>query len=308
MGTLIRSAGATLGAFALVAGMTACSSDSQTDAGTGTGTDPSASAPAGAVKDEALAAMVPAEIAADGVLTIGTDASYAPGEFVDADGTTVVGFTADLMDAVGAVLGLDAQMNNAPFDSLVEGVKTGKYELGASSFTINAERQQQVDMPSYFNAGTSWAVAKGNPLAITPDEACGKRVAVQKATVQVPDIEARSTACTDAGNAAITIEQFQLQSDVTAAVVSGKDDAMLADSPVVGYAIAQTNDQMELTGEVYDAAPYGLAVPKDQGDYTAAIQGALQKLMDDGMYLEILTDWGVESGAITTSEVNPIQG
>ena len=188
MRNLIRTAGVTMGAFALVAGMTACSSGSETDTATGTGTDPSASAMAGPAKDEALAAMVPADIAADGVLTIGTDASYAPGEFIDADGTTVVGFTADLMDALGAVLGLDAQMNNAPFDSLVEGVKTGKYELGASSFTINAERQQQVDMPSYFNAGTSWAVAKGNPLGITPDEACGRRVAVQKATVQVPDI------------------------------------------------------------------------------------------------------------------------
>ncbi len=306
MARLMRTTGATLGAFALVAGMAACSSDSTTDAGSGS--SPSASAPAGAMaKDDALAAMLPAEVTSDGILTIGTDASYAPGEFVDADGTTVVGFTADLMAALGTVLGLEAQMNNAPFDSLVEGVKTGKYELGASSFTINPEREQQVDMPSYFNAGTSWAVAKGNPLGINPDEACGKRVAVQKATVQVPDIEARSKACTDSGMDAITIEQFQLQSDVTAAVVSGKDDAMLADSPVVGYAIAQTNDQLELTGDVYDAAPYGLAVAKDQGDYTAAIQGALQKLMDDGTYLQILTEWGVESGAITTSEVNPVQ-
>ena len=304
MRNLIRSAGVTLGAFALLAGTTACSSDSATD--TGTGTDPSASAMAVPVKDDALAAMVPAEFAADGILTIGTDASYAPGEFIDTDGTTVVGFTADLMAALGSVLGLEAQMNNAPFDSLVEGVKTGKYELGASSFTINPERQEQVDMPSYFNAGTSWAVETGNPMGITPDTACGKKVAVQKATVQIDDIEARSKACTDAGGEAITIEQYQLQSDATAAVVSGKDDAMLADSPVVGYAITQTGDALELTGDVYDAAPYGLAVPKDQGDYTKAIQGALQKLMDDGTYLEVLTKWGVESGAITTSEVNPV--
>jgi polar amino acid transport system substrate-binding protein len=48
-------------------------------------------------------------------------------------------------------------------------------------------------------------------------------------------------------------------------------------------------------------------VPKGQGDYTKAIQGALQKLMDDGTYLQILTSWGVQQGAVTASEVNPVQ-
>jgi len=187
----------------------------------------------------------------------------------------------------------------------VEGVKTGKYELGASSFTINAERQLQVDMVSYFLAGTSWAVATGNPMQITPDEACGKVVAVQRDTVQVADIEARSQVCVDAGKPEITIEQFQAQSDATAAVVTGKDDAMLADSPVVAYAIAQTGGKLEQVGEIYEAAPYGYAVPKDQGDYTQAVQGAVQKLIDDGTYLDILTLWGVQGGAVTTSEVNP---
>ena len=48
-------------------------------------------------------------------------------------------------------------------------------------------------------------------------------------------------------------------------------------------------------------------MPKGQGDFTKAIQGALQKLIDDGTYLKVLTNWGVESGAITKSEVNPVQ-
>jgi polar amino acid transport system substrate-binding protein len=293
---------ALVGAVALTVGLSGCSSSSDSgsaDAG-------SSSAPAVA-KDAALAALVPAEVAADGSLSIGTDASYAPNEFIDADGETIIGFDADLAKAVGQVLGLSATLQNAPFDSLVEGVKTGKYELGVSSFTINPEREKQVDMPSYFSAGTSWAAPKDNPNGITPDNACGRKIAVQKATVQVDDITARSKACTDAGKDAITIEQYQLQSDATAAVVSGKDDAMLADSPVAGYAITQTGDKLQLVGDTYDAAPYGYAVPKGMGDYTKAIQGALQKLIDDGTYAQILSAWGVESGAVTTSEVNPVQ-
>ena len=294
---------ALIGATALTLGLSGCSSSS--DSGS-TGGSATAVAPTVA-KDDALAALVPAEVASDGTLLIGTDASYAPNQFIDADGSTIVGFDVDLVKAVGQVLGLQAEMQNAPFDSLVEGVKTGKYELGVSSFTINAERQQQVDMPSYFSAGTTWAVPTGNPKGITPDNACGMRIAVQKATVQVEDITARSAACTEAGEDEITIEQYQLQSDATAAVVSGKDDAMLADSPIVAYAITQTGDKLEPAGDIYDAAPYGYAVPKGQGDFTKAIQGALQKLMDDGSYLQILTTWGVQSGAITTSEVNPVQ-
>ncbi|HSO04378.1 MAG TPA: transporter substrate-binding domain-containing protein, partial [Candidatus Limnocylindrales bacterium] len=175
------------GALALAVGLSGCSSSDDT------GSEPAASGTAATIaKDDALAALVPAEVAADGVLTIGTDASYAPGQFLDVDGETIIGFDVDLAKAVAQVLGLEPQMENAPFGSLVEGVKTGKYELGASSFTINAERQLQVDMVSYFMAGTSWAVAAGNPMQISPDDACGKVVAVQRDTVQVPDIEARS--------------------------------------------------------------------------------------------------------------------
>jgi polar amino acid transport system substrate-binding protein len=304
MGDTRKTTMLAIAAMVLAGGMAGCSSS---EAGSA---DPSgAESGSGAIsvaKDDALAAMVPADIASDGKLTVGTDASYAPSEFIGEDGTTIQGFDVDLVKAVGQVLGLEVEMQNAPFDSLVEGVKTGKFELGVSSFTINPERVQQVDMPSYFNAGTSWAAPAGNPEGLDPDNACGRKIAVQKATVQVDDITARSKTCTDSGNPAITIEQYQLQSDATAAVVSGKDDAMLADSPVVAYAIQQTGNQLETVGDTYDAAPYGYAVPKDEGEYTAAIQGALQKLMDDGTYLDVLTAWGVQSGAVTKSEVNPV--
>jgi polar amino acid transport system substrate-binding protein len=283
-------------AAGLVATLGACSS------GDSSGGGESGGAPAVA-KDDSLAALVPDSVASDGVLGVGTDASYAPNEFIEADGS-IVGFDIDLANAVAEVLGLRADVQNAPFDSLVSGVKTGKYELAVSSFTVNPERIEQVDMPSYFSAGTAWAVPKGNPQGISADDACGRKVAVQKATVQVDDITARSKECADAGKPAITIDQYQLQSDATAAVVSGKDDAMLSDSPVIAYAIQQTGDKLEQLGDIYESAPYGYAVPKAQGDYTKAIQGALQKLMDGGTYLEILKKWGVEAGAITTSELN----
>src|SRR3954470_11300524 len=294
-----RGASAALG-VALLAALAACGGGSSAGSSASSSAGASAGAAAGAAavtKDEALAKLLPASVSGKGTLTVGTDASYAPSEFVEADGKTISGFDVDLAKAVGQVLGVQVNLQNAPFGSIIQGVKSGKFDLGMSSFTINPDRVKQVDMVSYYSAGTSWAVPTGNPAGVTPDNACGKKVAVQKDTVQVDDITARSKKCMDAGKPAIAIEQFTLQSDVTSAVVTGKDDAELADSPVIAYAIKQTNGKLELVGDIYDSAPYGIVVPKAQGDYSKAIQGAVQKLIDSGAYADILKKWGVESGA-----------
>ena len=185
--------------------------------------------------DEALAAKVPAAIKSDGKVLIGTDSSYAPNEFLDTDGKTVIGFDVDLFNAVAAKLGLKTEWQSAVFDAIIPGLQSGKYEMGISSFTINDERKKQVNMVSYYNAGTQWGTKKGNPTGVQPDNACGKKVAVQTNTVQDTDdlSTKRQQACKSAGKPAITIDRYQRQDQATAAVVSGKDDAMLADSPVL---------------------------------------------------------------------------
>src|SRR5207244_684997 len=148
---------------------------------------------------------------------------YAPSEYLDTDGKTIIGFDVDLFKAVAAKLGLKTEWNSAKFDSIIPGVTSGKYQIGVSSFTINSAREAQTTMVSYYSAGTGWGAKKGT--SFDPDNACGKKVAVQTATVQADDVAARSKKCTDAGKAAIAIDQYQAQSDATNAVISGKDDA-----------------------------------------------------------------------------------
>jgi polar amino acid transport system substrate-binding protein len=283
-------------AAALTVSLAACGEESDTGSGAGA---PATSASA----DSALAAKVPAEIKSAGKIIIGTDSTYAPNEYLDTDGKTVIGFDVDLFNAVAAKLGLTTDWQSAKFDAIIPGVGSGKYNVGVSSFTVNAEREKQATMVSYFSAGTQWAAKKD--ATINPDDACGKKVAVQTGTVQVDDITARSKKCTGAGKPAIKIDQYQAQSDATNAVVSGKDDAMLADSPVGAYAVKQTNGQLALIGEIYDSAPYGYVLPKAQADFGDAIKQALAALIADGTYKTILTKWGVEGGAITDPAVNP---
>jgi polar amino acid transport system substrate-binding protein len=80
---------------------------------------------------------------------------------------------------------------------------------------------------------------------------------------------------------------------------------MLADSPVSAYAVDQTNGQLELLGDIYDSAPYGYVVAKDQTDFAQAIADAVKSLIDDGTYETVLKKWGVEGGAIDDPTVNP---
>jgi len=258
--------------------------------------------------DQALASNVPQAIASDGVIKVGSDTTYAPSEFLAEDGSTIVGFDVDLFTLVAQKLGLKAEFETAPFDSIIAGVGSGKYEAGVSSFTINPERLQQANMISYYSAGTQWSTKKGNPKKVNQDDACGLKIAVQKATVQVDDITARSEKCTAAGKPAIGIDQYDGQDEATAAVVSGKDDAGLADSPVMAYAVQKTNGQVELLGDIYDAAPYGYVVAKDQTQFAQAIVDAVKSLIDDGTYKQVLQKWGVEAGAIDNPTLNPAAG
>ena len=293
--------GALLGLVLTVALVAAGCGDDGADSGS-TGT----TAGAAPTVDEALAAKVPDTIKSDGKVLIGTDASYAPNEFLDADGKTVVGWDVDLFNAVAAKLGLQTEWQSATFDAIIPGVQSGKYEMGISSFTINDERKQQVNMVSYFTAGTQWGTKTGNPTGVQPDDACGKKVAVQTNTVQdTEDLPKRDEACTAAGKPAITVDRYQRQDQATAAVVSGKDDAMLADSPVLAYAVKQTNGQLELLGDIYDAAPYGYVIEKDQTEFAQAVADAVQALITDGTYKTILDKWGVGAGAIDNHAVNP---
>jgi polar amino acid transport system substrate-binding protein len=298
--------GTLLGLVLAVALVAAGCGDDGGDTGTGAGGDGGTATTAAPTVDEALAAKVPDAIKSDGKVLIGVDASYAPNEFLDTDGKTVIGWDVDLFNAVAAKLGLKTEWQSATFDAIIPGVQSGKYEMGISSFTINDERKQQVNMVSYFSAGTQWGTKKGNPNGVQPDDACGKKVAVQTNTVQdTEDLPKRQEACKSAGKPEITVERYQRQDQATAAVVSGKDDAMLADSPVLAYAVKQTNGQLELLGDIYDAAPYGYVVKKDQAEFAQAIADAVSALISDGTYKTVLQKWGVEAGAIDTAAVNP---
>ena len=254
-------------------------------------------------KDDDIAKLLPDYVTKDGKLTIGMDTSYAPAEFLAEDGKTPVGFDVDIAKALAQVFGLEADPETANFDSIIPSVGS-KYDIGISSFTVTKERLEAVDFVSHFDAGSAWAVKKGNPNKIDTSDLCGKKVAVQTATMQETEANKIAKQREADGKDKLEVISSKLQTDVTTNVVTGKADVFYADSPVAGYAIAQTDGQLEMLGKVEGVAPEGIVIKKGDSQMDEAVQKAVQKLIDDGTYLKILKYWGVEDGAIETSEIN----
>jgi polar amino acid transport system substrate-binding protein len=261
-----------------------------------------------AAADPGAEAKVPAGFKSKGTLTIATDASYAPNEFTAQGSGDIIGMDVDLGTAIGQTLGLKTKFVNASFDGILAGIQAGRYDLGMSSFTDTKEREQTVDFVTYFSAGTSTMVTKCNPKNIkTVTDLCGKTVGAEQGTTQLDQLSKSDVdgsvvkQCQSAGKPAPIAKGFPKQTDVNSALQAGRIDAYLADSPVVDYALAQTGGVFTKVGGDLDTAPYGIAVPKDGGTLKNAVQAAVQKLMDEGTYKQILAHWGVSSGAVTSA-------
>ena len=162
-----------------------------------------------AAKVDDIAATVPDDVKSAGKLIVGVNVPYTPNEFKDPSGK-IIGFDVDLMNAIASTLGLTADYREADFAKIIPAIQGGTFNVGMSSFTDTKEREASVDFVTYFSAGSLWARPKGSDIG--PENACGKKVAVQATTTQeVDELPGRSKACTDAGKPAIEILKFDGQ-------------------------------------------------------------------------------------------------
>lgn len=251
-----------------------------------------------------IQALVPQAIKDKGVLANALSADYAPAEFLADDGQTPVGYDVDIVNAIAAVMGLESKSEHNEFDTILPALGN-KYDVGASSFTINPDRLQQVNMISYLNVGSAYAVAKDNPAKFNPEDPCGATIGVQTGTYQEEFLTGLSEACVKDGKAAIDLKPHALQSEIAPKVIGGQYAATLADSPIIGYTIKQADGKLEQAGDVLEAEPQGIAVALDNPELAGAVQKALQHLMDNGTLEKILANYGAEGSALKKAELNP---
>lgn len=292
---------------AVLLAVSACTHASTGAGGPGSpaGGEPAAASQPPTGPDEDAVSLLPAAARSKGVLTVASDASYRPFEYFDTDNRTMIGFDVDLTDALGAKLGLKVRHVNAGFDSILPGLAAGKYDLGASSFSVTPERSRTVDFVPYLDGGSSIAVAKGNPkkLSMDPDLLCGLTVSAQKGSVQgLEQLPAISEECRAAGDRPVGIELFPSQDGANLAVVSGRADAVMADTVSLNLQAEASGGQFELApGDDYAPTPTGLALVKGS-PLKPALDAAMASALTDGTVKKLMDKWHIPASAMLRTE------
>lgn len=309
--TAARSRTAAVGAIAVAGALLLTGCGDQTEGGNDSGSKETASSSSAPLFDK-----LPANIQKAGVIKVGTNAEYAPMEYQD--GGKIVGVDPDIAAALGKQLGVEFKFTSGSFDGLITSLNSGRYDVAMSSITDTKARQEGlddkgkklgpgVDFVDYFTAGTAVYVQKGNPKKINSiADLCGQTAAVQRGTTYEQALQKQSKACTADGKKKITIESFENDTEAQTRVKSGGAVAGVNDYPVaIDMARkADGGNAFEVVGEQVDAGPFGIAVNKDNKELSAALEEAVNAIIEDGTYKTILEKWGAESGAIDKAAVN----
>jgi polar amino acid transport system substrate-binding protein len=253
-------------------------------------------------KSDAAAALLPKDIIERGTFILGVDATYPPNEFKD-DAGNPIGWEVDLMNATAVKLGLEPVNKVAKFENIIPNIELGKFDSGIAGYYDTVERQKSFDMVDFFLAGNQFASLTDNPVTNELD-ICGQKISVPNGgsapLYYLPEIEKE---CLAAGKEKIEILGYDTTEEMVAAVTLGRAYAFVADSPVVSYAIK--NSEGKLVGsDIYDTLPAGAPFKKGNEDLVNATAAAMQELHEDGTYDEILNFWGVEVGRVDAITVN----
>jgi polar amino acid transport system substrate-binding protein len=252
-------------------------------------------------KAGALASLLPQAIRDKGTLVVGSDIAYPPVESFASDGTTAIGIDPDIAKALGEKLGVTLTFTNATFDGLITSLTSKRIDLIMSAMSDTKKRQASIDFVDYFIVGTSIIVKKGNPENIQSlDDFCGKTIAIQQGTTQDDVAEAQKKTC---GAKGLHILKFPTDPEALLQVKQGRAVADMNDFPVAADTVKKTSDY-EVVGEQIEAGPYGIGVRKEDTQLRDALKAAMQAIIDDGTYTNILEKYQVTAGAVKTATVN----
>ncbi|MBI3872732.1 MAG: basic amino acid ABC transporter substrate-binding protein [candidate division Zixibacteria bacterium] len=217
-----------------------------------------------------------------GVLRVGTDATYPPFEWIDTASGQPEGFDIDLVHEICRELGCAPEFVVVPFDGIIAGLVSSKYEMIASTFTITPERAQQVAFSDpYYDGGQAIAVPVSDTRIHSVEDLKGGRVGVQLGTTgerranQIPDVKVM--AFESIGAAFIDMENGHL-------------DAVINDLPTTELIIRQRRFA-RIVGPTLTSENYGFAVRLHDKELVTAINRALEKIKSDGRFQTIRDRW-----------------
>jgi polar amino acid transport system substrate-binding protein len=286
------------GALCLILLVAACGSSSGGSAQSG--------AEAGSAQvDQAARAKLPAALKSSGTLKVATSLQWPPFGF-KGEGGQAEGFDLDLMKAISARLGLKTSITDVKFDSIIPSVQNGRFDVGVNELGDIPERRKIVQFVDYYSGGIAVLVPKGQSSDISPTDLCGHTLSLTQGSSQVELGKRISKQCVADGKPAIDFKMFSESASTILAVSNKRVEGFMTDYAVGVYLTRTTNKTLDvLPGVVPDSTDRaGIVIGKDDDELAAAIQAALQSMIDDGSYKKILDKWGLGERAVERATIN----
>jgi len=232
----------------------------------------------------------PSKLVSGGTLTIGSDVSYPPQEYMDAS-NNAVGFDIDVADEIASRMGLQPKVVNFNFNDIIPALNAGQFDIVISAMNITPDRSKAVNFVQYYAAGQSVLVAKGNPKNIkTLDDLSGLTVAVQQGTTEQDSLTAENTKLAQANKTKINVLVYGTDTDAVDQLRVGRADAAMDDDPVAAY-YAVLNPNFQVAIAAYTPQDEGIAIAKTNTDMQTAITKAVSDMKSDGTIDAIKAKW-----------------
>lgn len=214
---------------------------------------------------------------------VGTDPTFPPFEFRDAQTGRISGFDIALMEAIGQQAGHPIEWVPMPFDGLIPALQARSVDAAISAMTITPQRARAIDFSRpYFRAGQAIVVRDGGPQIQTLDQLKGRRIAVQIGTtgaIQASEIPGARVSSFDSTPLALQ------------ELANGNADAVVSDVPAILYAIDQAKlTGLRISGEHLTTEYYGIALPL-RSPILPVVNQSLNALIADGSYARLYREW-----------------
>ena len=220
-----------------------------------------------------------AEVKKAGKLTIATSPDFPP--FESLEGDKVVGIEVDIMELVAEELGVELEIIQMDFDSVLLGVQSAKYDCGMSGITAtDARKENMLFTTPYYMAAQVIVVKEGSDIKGKADLE-GKKVSVQTGTTA-------DEGCTEAG---YNVQAFAANADAKAALTTGKVDAWVVDN-LTALQMVEEGDGLVVLNENMTDEPYAFAFAFGSEDLVAEIDKILKELVADGTVEAIFAEYG----------------
>ena len=234
-----------------------------------------------AEKTEETSAEAAGTEAAGGVLVMATNAEFPPYEYHD--GGEIVGIDAEIAKAIADELGMELEIEDIAFDSIIPEITSGKADMGLAGMTVTEDRKQSVDFTDTYAKASQKIIVKEDSAIASPDDLTGVIVGVQQGTtgdIYVSDLEADGT----------TVERYNKGFEAVQALSQGKIDAVVIDGEPAKTFVAQT-EGLKILEESFTDEEYAIAVKKGNTELLEKIKGALKTLKDNGTLDEIVAKY-----------------